>query len=129
MASTRNISRNDIFSIRIPHDMKMRIDEISMISGESASSVIKACVLYMFNNIFDNDGYICKKEILSGRHKVDVKRCWSLALDVSRAYGIKYHTICDWAKKGKVKSFLIKRRLYINIESIEELLNGKRKCK
>lgn len=120
-----NIKKNDIFSLRLPPDLKLKLDEVSELTGESASSVIKACMLEVFNRIFDEDGYVINdKNILRGRGGIPIGKCLCHGRDVAKAFSINYSTLRYWCVLGMVKTVKKNGSVYVLIESVEDLLNG-----
>lgn len=119
------MKKNDMFSLRLPPDLKLRLDEVSEFTGESASSVIKACMLEVFNRIFDRYGYIVdNNDILRARSRIPIDQCLCPGKYVAKAFNVNYASLRRWKSLGMVNAIGRDGNVYVSIKSVEDLLNG-----
>lgn len=127
MGIPQSNNKNDMISLRVSPDTKMRLCEVAEAAGVNISSVIKAGLSKILDEVYDTDGNLCDISDLATRRKIPVSHGYYRISDISKSHGISERSIRDMIERGKASYIKRDGRIYVLLKDVEVVNGGKGK--
>lgn len=121
-----NIQKNKALSVRLEPNYMMRLGEVANVMGVPVSTVVKAGISNILNEMYTDEGYLKDMTFPKG-NRVHAGSGYFRAADVAKSYGISSRLISDWIKAGKVSYLKYNNKVYVLLKDVEKNLYGKNK--
>ena len=92
-------NKNDMISLRVSPDVRMRLCEVAEATGVNVSAVVKAGLSKILDEVYDADGNLCNIGDLATKRKIPVSHGYYRISDISKANGISERSIRKYGRK------------------------------
>lgn len=118
-------NKKKAFSVRLAPDIRMRLEEIASVMGADISTVVKAGVMRLLDEIYDSDGNIVNREAIRSRRKMPLSKGYYPVADIAGTGGVNVEAVRTWIRRGQVSHCKINGRVYVLLKDVESMLYGK----
>lgn len=107
----------EIVKVRVTPEMRMRLDEVSKITGVTIGGFVRTCVDRALSTMYDSNGYLIDAGKISSGSVNKLDGLFPIK-DVSKGYNIPYNTIWFAVKSGRVRSVKFNGATYVNLSDV-----------
>ena len=118
-------NKNDMISLRVSPDVRMRLCEVAEATGVNVSAAVKAGLSKILDEVYDADGNLCNIGDLATKRKIPVSHGYYRISDISKANGISERSIRNMVEKGKASYIKRDGKIYVLLKDVEGV-NGRK---
>lgn len=128
MDKFNDIQKNKALSVRLDSNCMMRLGEVASSMGIPISTVVKAGINNILNELYTEEGYL--KDMTLPKHKINKINAGSgyfRATNITKLYGVGKSLISEWIRSGRVSYLKQNGKVYVLLKDVENNLYGKNK--
>ena len=114
--------KDAILNIRLDQESRMRLDELSTLSGISASSLARAAINRLLDRTYDEDGHVINLEAYNGSKEINPADGYFPLRVICRYLDLLDADIRRMLRYGKARRVKVHNRLYVKLGDV--LRNG-----
>lgn len=126
MSSSNDIQKNKALSVRLEPNYMMRLGEVANVMGVPVSTVVKAGISNILDELYTEEGYL-RDIILPKGNKIQASIGYFRTSYISKIYGISRQLISAWVRTGKISNLKHGGKVYVLLKDVENNLYGKNK--
>lgn len=126
MGEFNDIQKNKALSVRLEPNCMMRLGEVANAMGVPISTVVKAGISNILNELYTEEGYL-KDMTLPKSNKINAGSGYFRATNITKFYGVGKSLISEWIRSGKVSYLKQNGKVYVLLKDVENNLYGKNK--
>ena len=110
--------KDAILNIRLDQESRMRLDELSALSGISASSLARAAINRLLDRTYDEDGHVINLEAYNGSKEINPADGYFPLKVICRYLDLLDADIRRMLRYGKARRVKVHNRLYVKLGDV-----------
>ena len=110
--------KDAILNIRLDQESRMRLDELSALSGISASSLARAAINRLLDRTYDEDGHVINLEAYNGSKEINPADGYFPLRVICRYLDLLDADIRRMLRYGKARRVKVHNRLYVKLGDV-----------
>ena len=110
--------KDAILNIRLDQESRMRLDELSSLSGISASSLARAAINRLLDRTYDEDGHVINLEAYNGSKEINPADGYFPLRVICRYLDLLDADIRRMLRYGKARRVKVHNRLYVKLGDV-----------
>ena len=110
--------KDAILNIRLDQESRMRLDELSSLSGISASSLARAAINRLLDRTYDDDGHVINLEAYNGSKEINPADGYFPLKVICRYLDLLDADIRRMLRYGKARRVKVHNRLYVKLGDV-----------
>lgn len=110
--------KDAILNIRLDQESRMRLDELSTLSGISASSLARAAINRLLDRTYDDDGHVINLEAYNGSKEINPADGYFPLKVICRYLDLLDADIRRMLRYGKARRVKVHNRVYVKLGDV-----------
>ena len=110
--------KDAILNIRLDQESRMRLDELSALSGISASSLARAAINRLLDRTYDDDGHVINLEAYNGSKDINPADGYFPLRVICRYLDLLDADIRRMLRYGKARRVKVHNRVYVKLGDV-----------
>ena len=110
--------KDAILNIRLDQESRMRLDELSALSGISASSLARAAINRLLDRTYDEDGHVINLEAYNGSKDINPADGYFPLRVICRYLDLLDADIRRMLRYGKARRVKVHNRVYVKLGDV-----------
>ena len=110
--------KDAILNIRLDQESRMRLDELSTLSGISASSLARAAINRLLDRTYDEDGHVINLEAYNGSKEINPADGYFPLKTICRYLDLLDADIRRMLRYGKARRVKVHNRVYVKLGDV-----------
>ena len=110
--------KDAILNIRLDQESRMRLDELSTLSGISASSLARAAINRLLDRTYDEDGHVINLEAYNGSKEINPADGYFPLKVICRYLDLLDADIRRMLRYGKARRVKVHNRVYVKLGDV-----------
>ena len=110
--------KDAILNIRLDQESRMRLDELSTLSGISASSLARAAINRLLDRTYDEDGHVINLEAYNGSKEINPADGYFPLRVICRYLDLLDADIRRMLRYGKARRVKVHNRVYVKLGDV-----------
>ena len=110
--------KDAILNIRLDQESRMRLDELSTLSGISASSLARAAINRLLDRTYDEDGHVINLEAYNGSKEINPEDGYFPLKVICRYLDLLDADIRRMLRYGKARRVKVHNRVYVKLGDV-----------
>ena len=110
--------KDAILNIRLDQESRMRLDELSALSGISASSLARAAINRLLDRTYDDDGHVINPEAYNGYKDINPADGYFPLKVICRYLDLLDADVRRMLRYGKARRVKVHNRLYVKLGDV-----------
>lgn len=110
--------KDAILNIRLDQESRMRLDELSALSGISASSLARAAINRLLDRTYDEDGHVINLEAYNGSKEINPADGYFPLKVICRYLDLLDADIRRMLRYGKARRVKVHNRVYVKLGDV-----------
>lgn len=110
--------KDAILNIRLDQESRMRLDELSTLSGISASSLARAAINRLLDRTYDDDGHVINLEAYNGSKDINPADGYFPLKVICRYLDLLDADIRRMLRYGKARRVKVHNRVYVKLGDV-----------
>lgn len=110
--------KDAILNIRLDQESRMRLDELSALSGISASSLARAAINRLLDRTYDEDGHVINLEAYNGSKEINPEDGYFPLKVICRYLDLLDADVRRMLRYGKARRVKVHNRLYVKLGDV-----------
>ena len=110
--------KDAILNIRLDQESRMRLDELSALSGISASSLARAAINRLLDRTYDEDGHVINLEAYNGSKEINPADGYFPLRAICRYLDLLDADIRRMLRYGKARRVKVHNRVYVKLGDV-----------
>ena len=110
--------KDAILNIRLDQESRMRLDELSALSGISASSLARAAINRLLDRTYDEDGHVINLEAYNGSKEINPEDGYFPLKVICRYLDLLDADVRRMLRYGKARRVKVHNRVYVKLGDV-----------
>ena len=110
--------KDAILKIRLDQESRMRLDELSALSGISASSLARAAINRLLDRTYDEDGHVINLEAYNGSKEINPADGYFPLRVICRYLDLLDADVRRMLRYGKARRVKVHNRVYVKLGDV-----------
>ena len=110
--------KDAILNIRLDQESRMRLDELSILTGFSASSLARAAINRLLDRTYDENGHIINLEAYNGSKEINPEDGYFPLKVICRYLDLLDADIRRMLRYGKARRVKVHNRVYVKLGDV-----------
>ena len=110
--------KDAILNIRLDQESRMRLDELSTLTGFSASSLARAAINMLLDRTYDEDGYVINLEAYNGSKDINPADGYFPLRVICRYLELLEADVRRMLRYGKARRVKIHNKVYVKLGDV-----------
>lgn len=110
--------KDAILNIRLDQESRMRLDELSALSGISASSLARAAINRLLDRTYDDNGHVINLEAYNGSKEINPADGYFPLKVICRYLDLLDADIRRMLRYGKARRVKVHNRVYVKLGDV-----------
>ena len=110
--------KDAILNIRLDQESRMRLDELSTLSGISASSLARAAINRLLDRTYDEDGHVINLEAYNGAKEINPADGYFPLRVICRYLDLLDADVRRMLRYGKARRVKVHNRVYVKLGDV-----------
>ena len=110
--------KDAILNIRLDQESRMRLDELSALSGISASSLARAAINRLLDRTYDEDGHVINLEAYNGSKEINPADGYFPLRVICRYLDLLDADVRRMLRYGKARRVKVHNRVYVKLGDV-----------
>lgn len=110
--------KDAILNIRLDQESRMRLDELSALSGISASSLARAAINRLLDRTYDEDGHVINLEAYNGSKDINPADGYFPLRVICRCLDLLDADVRRMLRYGKARRVKVHNRVYVKLGDV-----------
>lgn len=110
--------KDAILNIRLDQESRMRLDELSALSGISASSLARAAINRLLDRTYDDDGHVINLEAYNGSKDINPADGYFPLRVICRYLDLLDADVRRMLRYGKARRVKVHNRVYVKLGDV-----------
>lgn len=110
--------KDAILNIRLDQESRMRLDELSTLTGISASSLARAAINRLLDRTYDEDGHVINLEAYNGSKEINPEDGYFPLKVICRYLDLLDADVRRILRYGKARRVKVHNRVYVKLGDV-----------